>query len=114
MYIIRDGEIIAKGAVGIREPKAPLGSHVFVLVGPHDDRRSLRWQSVSYAVSQSKLGLTEDGTVVLSRLQPAPDMARRIIELMHPGLVMTLTDLPAHPDTRSGRDFVVVAQDEDL
>ena len=40
-------------------------------------------------------------------------MARQIIALMHPGLVMTLTDLPAHPDTRSGRDFVVVAQDED-
>jgi hypothetical protein len=112
MYIIKDGEIIAKGTVGIREPAAPLGSHVFVLVGPHDDRRSLRWQAVTYTASPSKLGLSEDATVILSRLQPAPDMARKIIELMHPGLVMTLTDLPAHPDTRSGRDFVVVAQDE--
>ena len=112
MYIIKDGEIIAKGAVTIREPKAPLGSHVFVLVGPHDDRRSLRWQAVTYT-AQSKLGLSVDAAVILSRLQLPPDMARKIIELMHPGLVMTLTDLPAHPDTRSGRDFVVVAQDED-
>ncbi len=112
MYIIKDGEIVAKGAVTIREPKAPLGSHVFVLVGPHDDRRSLRWHSVSYAASQSKLGLTEDGTVILSRLQPSPDMAKQIIALMHPGLVMTMTDLPAHPETRSARDFVVVTQDE--
>jgi hypothetical protein len=112
MYILKDGEIVAKGAVGIREPQAPLGSHVFVLVGPQADRRALRWKAVSYAPSQSKFGLSDGDAVILSRLQPAPDMARQIIELMHPGLVLTLTDLPAHPDTRSGRDFVVMTHDE--
>jgi L,D-transpeptidase catalytic domain len=112
MYILRDGEIVAKGAVTIREPQAPLGSHVFVLVGPHSDRRSLRWKAVSYSPSKTKLGLNDGDAVILSRLQPAPDMAKRIIELMHPGLVLTLTDLPAHPETRSARDFVVVTQDE--
>ena len=112
MYILKDGEIVAKGAVTIREPQAPLGSHVFVLVGPHSDRRSLRWKAVSYSPSKTKLGLNDGDAVILSRLQPAPDMAKRIIELMHPGLVLTLTDLPAHPETRSARDFVVVTQDE--
>jgi hypothetical protein len=113
MYIIKDGEIVAKGAVDIKQGKDPLGSHVFVLVGPHDDRRSLRWMSVAYETSKTKLGVSDTGAAILSRLQPAPGMARQVIALMHPGLVLTLTDLPAHPETRTARDFVVVTHDDE-
>jgi hypothetical protein len=27
---------------------------------------------------------------------------------MHPGAILVTTDLPATPDTRSGKDFVIV------
>jgi hypothetical protein len=28
---------------------------------------------------------------------------------MHPGMIFIVTDLPLHPDRRSGSDFVVMA-----
>jgi hypothetical protein len=31
---------------------------------------------------------------------------------MHIGLVLVTTDLPSAPDTRTGKDFVVLNQDE--
>jgi hypothetical protein len=113
IYIVRDGHIAAKGPVEIKEPDTPLGSHVFVLVGPHDDRRSLKWLSVGYKAAQSKFSLVDSDAAILARLQPAPDMARQVIALSHPGLVMVLTDQPAHPETRSARDFVIATQDDD-
>jgi hypothetical protein len=30
--------------------------------------------------------------------------------LLHPGATMMITDLPATADTRSGKDFVILAQ----
>jgi hypothetical protein len=27
---------------------------------------------------------------------------------MHPGMMFIITDLPAHPDRRSGDDFVII------
>jgi hypothetical protein len=111
MTILRDGHVVAAGKVDIRQPNDPLGSHALVLVGPGQDRRSLRWMSVRYEPSQSKVALSDRGADILGRLQPSPDMARQVIALMHPGLVLTVTDLSAHPETRSARDFVVVTHD---
>ena len=31
---------------------------------------------------------------------------------MHPGMTLVLTDLPAHADTRSARDFVIAATED--
>jgi hypothetical protein len=30
---------------------------------------------------------------------------------MHPGMVLVMTDLPAHADTRTGSDFVIMSPD---
>jgi hypothetical protein len=110
-YIVRDGHIVSKGAVEIKQPGEPLGSHVFLLVRGHDSKRSLTWVSVGYKPSGSRIGLLDSGTAILDRVKPDVALTRQIIELMHPGLVLVLTDLPAHPETRSARDFVVMTQD---
>ena len=38
------------------------------------------------------------------------DVANRLQPLLRPGTTVMITDLPATADTRSGKDFVVLAQ----
>jgi hypothetical protein len=33
---------------------------------------------------------------------------KAIADRMHPGMVLITTELPSHPDTRSGEDFVLM------
>ena len=44
------------------------------------------------------------------RVQIPTDVANRLQPLLRPGTTMMITDLPATADTRSGKDFVVLAQ----
>ena len=47
----------------------------------------------------------------LSRVRLSPDTNAAIRERWHPGLMLVLTDLTSHPDTRTGSDFVVLSED---
>lgn len=109
LTIIKDGEIIDRGAVEIDRPSDPLGSHVFVLVGSHDAKKSLHWKSIGFAKGGAKLA--DSGAALIERVESSPQLAKRIAELMHPGLILVMTDEPAHPETRSKRGFTVMAQD---
>jgi len=33
----------------------------------------------------------------------------KLRDKMHPGMVVVVTDAPLHPDTRSGKDFVIMS-----
>jgi hypothetical protein len=45
----------------------------------------------------------------LSRLKSDAAFSALIREHLHPGTVFIVTDLPLHPDRRSGRDFVIMS-----
>ena len=45
---------------------------------------------------------------MLRRIKADDDVLRAIQERMHPGLILVTTELPAHPDTRTGDDFVLM------
>ena len=112
IYILKDGAVVAKGPVEIVNGGRPLGSHVFTLTAAHDATRSLQWSAINFKTPEANTETSEAAADILSRLKPTPDIAREIISVQHPGLVLTLTDKPAHPETRSGRDFVVMATSE--
>ncbi len=109
IYIIRDGHILTKGPVEIVGAQ-PLGSHMLVLTGAHDNRRSLKWSTVGFK-PDPVTAPTDTGAAVLNRLKLDTATTRQVIALMHPGLVMAVTDQPAHPDTRTGRDFVIMTHE---
>ena len=109
IYIIRDGHILTKGPVEIVGAQ-PLGSHMLVLTGAHDNRRSLKWSTVGFK-PDLVTAPTDTGAAVLNRLKLDTATTRQVIALMHPGLVMAVTDQPAHPDTRTGRDFVIMTHE---
>lgn len=109
LTIIRDGEIVERGSIDIVNPKTPLGSHVFVLVGTHDEKNSLHWKSIGF--SKGGASLVDSGATLIERVESSPALAKKIAELMHPGLILVMTDEPAHPETRTKRGFTVMAQD---
>ena len=42
------------------------------------------------------------------RLTIPPEAYAKVASNLHPGSAFMLTDLPAHPDTRTGTDFVIM------
>lgn len=103
LYILKDGNIVAKGDIKIVQPNEPFGSHVFVLDAPHRNGRSARWHAVRHGS-----GPSASADELIGRIQSDPKLAKQIAAHMHPGLVLVMTDAPLHQSTRSKRDFVVM------
>ncbi|WP_246020490.1 L,D-transpeptidase [Aliigemmobacter aestuarii] len=80
----------------------PLGSHVYVLKGPHDGAKGMHWEALTYSGANA-------GTHDLRRVQTDEAFAETIKRYVHPGMIYVFTDLPLHPDSRSGRDFVIMS-----
>lgn len=109
LTIIKDDSIVSREPVVIENPETPLGSHVFVLVGSHDTENSLHWKSIGF--SNRGVKLANSGEDLIARIKAGPELARKVADLMHPGLIFVMTDAPAHPETRSGREFVVMTEE---
>lgn len=107
--ILASGEIVAQGTATIVDPTKPLGSHVFILTGTSSNgARGLSWHGISHSAT----GYADPSEAsVLRRVLASQDIQNAVRERMHPGMVFVTTDLPAHADTRSGRDFVVMSQE---
>jgi hypothetical protein len=110
IFIIEGGVIITEGAVVIERPEQPLGSHVFILIDTHDGRRGLAWQAIGHHPKQAS-GFPEPDEAVIRRLRADEPILGAMKARMHPGMVFVMTDLPAHADTRSGTDFVIMSPD---
>lgn len=110
LYIMRDGHILSKNKVEFARPNEPLGSHTFILMGSAKKAGSMQWKSIGYAPTGSNAKLAATDASVISRIQSDPALARKILQLMHPGLVLVMTDAPAHPETRSKHGFVIATQ----
>ena len=46
---------------------------------------------------------------LLQRLRSEDSFVAKLRDKMHPGMVVVVTDAPPHPDTRSGKDFVIMS-----
>jgi len=105
--VITGGDIVAQGAAVIKDAGKPLGSNVFVLVEAHDGRKGLVWQGIGHD-DAAETSVPPPDAAVIQRISADKDVVAAIADRMHPGMVFVTTDLPAHPDTRSGKDFVVM------
>jgi hypothetical protein len=110
VFIIEGGRIVAEGKAFIAQPEVPLGSHVFILVDTHDAKRGLTWHGIGHHASQAS-GFPEPQEGVIKRLRTETPVIEAMKVRMHPGMVLVMTDLPAHPETRTGTDFVIMTQD---
>ena len=55
-------------------------------------------------------GFHEPEEAVIKRINADRASISSLQERMHPGMMLVMTDLPLHPERRSGKDFVIVSE----
>lgn len=103
--VLKGAQTTVQGPVTIRDPQNPLGNLVYVLMSK--DGSAPRWSAVSYEGSGVAAGQAQDA---LARISVDPSINKQVAALVTPGATLFLTDLPAHPGTRSDGGFVVMKQ----
>ena len=105
VMLIENGDVLAEGNA-IISGSGPLGSHVYVLQGAHDGVKGMQWVGISHGAGA---GEVQAEMRTLSRVNSDPTFVAAMRAKVHPGMVMILTDAPLHPDSRSGKDFVIMS-----
>ncbi len=108
--VLANGKTIASGPATITDPSTPLGRHVFMLIGAHDGRQGLAWHAITHH-DQTGIPLGQPDESVLQRIKADDAVRKAMADLMHPGMVLVTTELPSHPDSRTGDDFVLMDTD---
>lgn len=106
IMLVENGEVLAESTLTV-SGSGPLGSHVFMLKGAHDKTSGLEWVTLSH--NSDVDGFFEPEERALRRISADPAFVKRMQAHMHSGMVLIMTDAPLHPDTRSGRDFVIMS-----
>lgn len=101
--VLRGAQTVVQGPVVITDPDAPLGNVVYVLVTK--DGTAPRWSAISYEGGQQPAGSAQES---LTRITVGPSVNKQVAALVRPGATLFVTDLPAHPGTRSEGGFVIV------
>jgi len=108
IIVLDDGKIVAEGPATIDEPGIPLGNHVFILSYLDTETRSVRWKTIGYYNDPTRTPeMTELDTI--KRIRGSHEVIEAIRSRMVPGTVMVTVDLPLSADTRTGEDFVIMA-----
>jgi len=102
--LVEDSEVIATSVLTIKG-EGPLGSHVFVLQGSDAGIQGMKWVAITHNVGADAAPETN----ALGRLTADTAFIEQMKQKMHPGMVMILTDAPLAPETKSGRDFVIMS-----
>ena len=108
--VLENGKPVATGKAVISDPATPLGRHVFMLVGADESRKGLVWHAITHH-DQTGVPLGQPEEAVLQRIRADAPVLKEMQARMHPGMVLITTELPAHPDTRTGADFVLMNSD---
>ncbi|MCY6381082.1 L,D-transpeptidase [Hoeflea prorocentri] len=108
VYGLKDGAILFTSPIGIKNPRKPLGSHVYILQGFDPDRKNFDWLAVGMGTGHEDRVRQQKELAATNRLTIPPDIYATIAQNLHPGSAFMLTDLPAHPATRTGTDFVIM------
>jgi hypothetical protein len=70
----------------------------------------MAWQGISHHPDPAFPDKPE--VQVLNRIRADKAFVAAMAARMHPGMVLIVTDLPTSPDTRSGKDFVIMTETE--
>lgn len=80
-----------------------LGANVYVLRGASESAKGMHWDALTFD------DVGQDGMQNLSRVKTDPEFSEIIKQHVHPGMIFVCTDLPLHPNSRTGRDFVILS-----
>lgn len=103
LIALRGAKVVAQGPVIVRDPGEPLGNVVYVLKSIGD---AMRWSAISFENGRIGAGSAQD---VLARITVDPNVNAQLAGLLRPGATLFVTDLSAHPGTRSDGGFVVLS-----
>ena len=104
--LIEDSDVVATAALTIKGSE-PLGNHVFVLQGADAGAQGLKWFAITHNTDED--GSFQPEERALGRLTAETAFIEQLKAKMHPGMVMILTDAPLSPDTKTGKDFVIMS-----
>lgn len=104
LVVLKDGEVALTAPVTIRDPQTPIGNVVYVLKKTDGE---IAWTALSFEGNGTGSGKP---TSAIDRVTVSGDVNKQLSSLLVPGSTLFITELPATPDTRSGRDFVILSQ----
>ena len=108
LFALEDGVEVITSPVTIDDPDQPLYTHVLVFADQPGGQE--RWHAVSVGKPPPGGGDGDAASAALERVQIPGKASSALQPLLHPGATLMITDLPATADTRSGKDFVILAQ----
>jgi hypothetical protein len=107
IYVLQNADIVAEGAAIIKDPSEPIGSNVFVWQGGDaSGGNGSSWLGLGFHAEPRSPAMPD--TDAIQRIDGAPEIMDFIRRRIKPGTVLVTTDLPATPDTRSGKGFTVM------
>ncbi len=111
VFVIEGGNIVSERAAFIEQPEVPRAPACFSwLIAMACGAAGLAWQAIGYHPTQaSRFPGPEEA--VIKWLRADTPVLNAMKARMHPGMVLSMTDLPAHADTRTGTDFVILSHD---
>lgn len=113
-HVTRDGVLEGSYHVDIINPRKPIGTHVYSLVGPAADGSGLTWLSFGIGKAQKDAHIVHwQGDDAMKRVV-IRDMqrAREIAASFHPGSTLLLTDAAApHNSRKTPGGFSVIASE---
>lgn len=104
--LLENGRVVAAGK--LKGNANPVGSHVLMLKGADAAAKGMTWQVISHQ-GYGGAKLMANNADVLDQLATGAAFQRALKAHLHPGMVLIVTELPLHPDRRSGEDFVIMS-----
>jgi hypothetical protein len=108
ILLVQNGRVVDRAPLAISGATS-VGSNVLVLKGLTEGAGTV-WTALTH--DRSNWDAAQPDDQVLSRLSTTSAFASAMSGAMHPGLVLVTTDLPLHPDSRSGKDFVIMTVEQ--
>lgn len=105
IMLIENGTVVSESPLTV-VGDGSLGNHVLLLQGPHGGSQGMRWSAISHS---DPIGTNAQPGDMLQRLRSSDEFVVELQKRMHPGMIVILTDAPLHPDTRTGKDFVIMS-----
>ena len=106
-----NGKEVFAAPVTLKAPAASYGNHAFTLTGPDSDPRHMKWLAIGLDSAHAR----ESDQIVASTLNQVdlpPDVAKRVLALMHPGSTMVITNNPATAANRTAPGFTIITHDD--
>ena len=98
----------------IIEPEKPFGTHAFALTGPDSDAAHLKWLAFGLAAGTDQQAAASAFLVseTIKRVDLAPQTARQMVSLLHPGSTLVITDMHNANEHRTGPGFTIVTHED--